>query len=302
MQSKMPSISFAMRSAACNALSTGSLRLPGRWASLSVMSTRYRCLSADPKLSLISTMSTTRTTFLCLVASSINLQEPSWISVTNVENGFAFPVPKPVTLMSWATSCCFTLSAVTSRLMMFVVGICSPLWVAATMSVTLAADHHSNVVLRSVTGSLTVKAFEPSNTTFEVMPLPPEPGFPPPCRRSTSSARRSCTPALAMPVSLMLWSLSASNFSAVPKDFSAPTARSSPPSLRNGCCKAAAHSHRLSSSRSKKAWMSSAPPSGHFRWTTSFLYFTSSSILKGNLPDTKPNITTPTAQQSTLYV
>mmetsp|Transcript_2413 Transcript_2413/g.5112 ORF Transcript_2413/g.5112 Transcript_2413/m.5112 type:complete len:296 (-) Transcript_2413:718-1605(-) len=293
----MPIMSLASRSAVCSVLSTGCFKCPGSagptaiWPSCkpSVTSTRY--LASAPGLCeiLTRTMSTSRTTCLCFVASSMSRDEPFWISCRNSSNRLAWPLPKPSIVTLWSRNCSFTVSSVTSRLVMSDGGCLLAFANAPTRSAALLALHHSNVVLLSVTGSVHVNVFSPSFLAG-FLPLSPLPSAA--CNRLTSSARRCWIPAFA-PTSLMSGAKSVSILSMV--IFVAGSK-----SVRNLCFRASAHSLRLTSSRSRREWINSWPSGGQRFGMISFLNFTSSSPLKGNLPDTRPNMTTPTAQQSTL--
>mmetsp|Transcript_10112 Transcript_10112/g.25943 ORF Transcript_10112/g.25943 Transcript_10112/m.25943 type:complete len:344 (+) Transcript_10112:1062-2093(+) len=298
-QSTMPSMSFDSRSAACNELSWGNLAFWGREAPgamrpsdmPSVASTRILGLPSGPlKISFTTTMSTARTMNLCLVASSNSRDPPVCKSATNSAKVFAPLLPKPSILMLCIESCCLTVSNVTSRLTMSHVGNCFAVVKAETKLLDWEVCHHSKVRLRSVAGSVVVKnGFLKSTGPAPVLPF----AF---CRRSTSSARRWAMPALA-PASF----ISGLNSVSVCAN---PGSRGSPHFLPSFLIQtwlaAMEQSYRLISSRSSRAWTSSAPSSGHLLGTESFLNFTSSSPLNGNLPEIRPNITTPTAQQSTF--
>mmetsp|Transcript_60950 Transcript_60950/g.142576 ORF Transcript_60950/g.142576 Transcript_60950/m.142576 type:complete len:216 (+) Transcript_60950:622-1269(+) len=92
-------ISFRMRSAVCLAFSCGSFLVPGSRSvsrsrpsgNCSLNSTRSR----EPSVgrSFKTTMSTTRTSFLCCCASNISLEAPVSTSLASCSMPFAFPTP-----------------------------------------------------------------------------------------------------------------------------------------------------------------------------------------------------------------
>mmetsp|Transcript_49600 Transcript_49600/g.127991 ORF Transcript_49600/g.127991 Transcript_49600/m.127991 type:complete len:301 (+) Transcript_49600:726-1628(+) len=297
LQSPMPNISFDRRTTAWRELSWGCLAFCGSAAPCftrpskrpSEASTRMRPLpSAPTTVSFSTTMSTARTMNLCFVASSNILQAPVCSSVTKSSKLLAPPMPKPSTLTLWSRSCCFTVSTVTSLLTRSPAGS----WVAAVKAeVRLSAlevCHHSRVKARSLPGSWQVNLW-----LFMSAYLAPDlPVF---WRRSTNSARRAAMPAFA-PLSFISGLKSPISSGFVVRGFP----HSLPSSAMNEFDKAVAQSNRLASSRSSNLWMISWPSAGHRLGTTNFLSLTSCSPVNGNLPETKPNMTTPIAQQSTF--
>mmetsp|Transcript_104844 Transcript_104844/g.266262 ORF Transcript_104844/g.266262 Transcript_104844/m.266262 type:complete len:274 (+) Transcript_104844:1214-2035(+) len=255
---------------------------------------RYFLLAPEPCPMRSKMTSTTRTTFLCLLASSMSRAWPCMISETNSSKVLAWPLPKFSVTMLWLVSICLMFSGLSST-----IALNSSAFKFLTFessmnfaSVHLAWLHHSKLLVFSACLSYTWK---PAATSLWVTRK-----FP--CglvsflacafsRRSTSSRRRSRMPAWA-PASFTsgMKSLSkGSNVSA--EDLMA---------ARKGWSMASRPERRFSSFLSRVPFKKLSPSLPHLLGIFTCLTLTSSSPLNGKRPVTMPKMTTPRPQMSTF--
>mmetsp|Transcript_66630 Transcript_66630/g.192461 ORF Transcript_66630/g.192461 Transcript_66630/m.192461 type:complete len:235 (+) Transcript_66630:1323-2027(+) len=230
-----------------------------------------------------------------------SLDWPFWISDTKTLNGFAWPRPNLSNGMLWSDKIFATVWWSTSSFLE-VADIGRTLKNGSWSSSAFSGDHHEYLIARWCSPSSTAKVCE--SICFHVHPTMCSCGSCSCCfkfgfpawarvRRSTNSRRLSLTPAFA-PVSFKSESTTfvfSSGWLAPPK---------SAMSAMKGWFTACLASIRVSSLRSNAAFTSSTPGLSTRLEITSFFVFTSSWFLNGNLALNRPNMTTPTAQQSTF--
>mmetsp|Transcript_45709 Transcript_45709/g.135336 ORF Transcript_45709/g.135336 Transcript_45709/m.135336 type:complete len:348 (-) Transcript_45709:607-1650(-) len=287
------------RSVVCLPFSWGAFFVPGSWlrsffsrpsGNFSTFLTRNLLVPWWTMQRRRSTTSTTRTTVLCCVASSMSLAEPFCTSKTNSRKLFAWPLPKwPVTML--CSSSILRISSTEE----------SPLYSSPPagrallasqklLSLALLCGHHSNLDVFSAPLSATSK-LAPTSCLYVILGADLACCWLASSRRSTSSRRRSRTPAFA-PVSFT----SGLKSSSIMDSASCPDLMAA----RNWCFSAPSAVKRFASSRSSMRLMNSSPSGGHLLGSEIFLDLTSSSPLNGKRPVTRPNITTPMAQMSTF--
>mmetsp|Transcript_93969 Transcript_93969/g.287529 ORF Transcript_93969/g.287529 Transcript_93969/m.287529 type:complete len:321 (+) Transcript_93969:785-1747(+) len=283
-----------MRLVVCRTFSSGDFLSPGNMKDGLTESpcccTRYFASAPSPCWYITTAMSTTRTMCLCLEASSWSLDWPECTSAAKSAKLLARPLPNPSKETLWSVRSFIMLALLNSTSEIFVSSSFGARSKGLYKSTAWLSCHHLYDIVRMPMSSATTKDKESCCKLVSLSKawavLPPALFF----KRLTSSARRCCTPALA-PFSFT----SGMNASVCSSGASAVTR-----SPKNLSAAAVAALKRLSSLRSRMLLISAVPSGGHLFGIESSLLLTSVSPLKGNLPDTKPYMTTPTAHTSTL--
>mmetsp|Transcript_51505 Transcript_51505/g.130139 ORF Transcript_51505/g.130139 Transcript_51505/m.130139 type:complete len:326 (+) Transcript_51505:950-1927(+) len=288
--SSIRSLSLTTLCAVCMLFSWGNFLVPDNWLMsalkrpsgyFSAVLMKYLLFAPDPYAMRRRTTSTTRTTFLCFAASSMNRDSPFCTSSTNSSNFFAWPCPNLFVSMPWLSNICRMLTG------SMVDVESSALSVTALDSSTnfccahIAGVHHSKLLFLSVCLSMIWNRGIKSAGLVQSSALPS--GAFLACafsRRSTNSRRRSLIPAFA-PDSFTSGLKPASNASSA-------TCAADLIEAKNGCSKQPLADNRSATSRVKVPVMNEVPCLPARDGIFTLLCLTSSSFLKGKRPVTIP--------------